>query len=119
MRKLVRHAAAIFLISVAVQPWQFAQSQQAQQEAQPVLHGYQKAPQPISDILSAPPTPLVQLSPNGKWLLAIDRLANPPVSDLAQPMLRIAGLRINPRTNGRLHPPRFVRLRVFRTDRDE
>jgi dipeptidyl aminopeptidase/acylaminoacyl peptidase len=115
MRKLVRHAAAIFLISVAVQPWQFAQSQQAQQEAQPVLHGYQKAPQPISDILSARPTPLVQLSPNGKWLLAADRLAYPPVADLAQPMLRLAGLRINPATNGRHHPPRFVRLHLYYT----
>ena len=70
MRKLVRHAAVV-LILVAVQPWQFAQSQQAQQEPQPVLHGYQKAPQPISDILSARPTPLVQLSPNGKWLAIV------------------------------------------------
>src|ERR1044071_6732794 len=110
MRKLVRHAAAIFLISVAVQPWQFAQSQQAQQEAQPVLHGYQKAPQPISDILSARPTPLVRVSPNGNSLFAADRRAYPPVADLAQPMLRLAGVRINPATNGRHHPPRFVRL---------
>ena len=31
-------------------------------------------------------------------------------SDLAQPMLRIAGLRINPATNGRHHPPRLVAL---------
>jgi len=113
MRKLVRHAAAVLLMLVAVQSWHFAQAQQTQQEAQPVLHGYQKAPQPISDILSARPTPLVQLSPNGKWLLAADRLAYPPVADLAQPMLRLAGLRINPATNGRHHPPRFVALTLF------
>src|SRR5690349_3750863 len=113
MRKLVRHATAVLLMLVAVQSWHFAQAQQTQQEAQPVLHGYQKAPQPISDILSARPTPLVQLSPNGKWLLAADRLAYPPVADLAQPMLRLAGLRINPATNGRHHPPRFVALTLF------
>jgi dipeptidyl aminopeptidase/acylaminoacyl peptidase len=95
-----------------------AYSQQAEQQSA-VLHGYHKAPQPISDILNAPPTPLVQVSPNDKWLLAIDRLANPPISDLAQPMLRLAGLRINPATNGRHHPPRLVGLRLFRTDRDE
>ncbi|HEV8493148.1 MAG TPA: CocE/NonD family hydrolase, partial [Candidatus Angelobacter sp.] len=87
----------------------FLQAAYAQQESG-VLHGYQKAPQPISDILSARPTPLVQLSPNGKWLLAVDRLGNPPVADLAQPMLRIAGLRINSATNGRHHPPRLVAL---------
>jgi dipeptidyl aminopeptidase/acylaminoacyl peptidase len=106
MRKLVRHATTIFVILIAAQPW----CARAQQADQTVLHGYQKAPQPISDILSARPTPLVQLSPNGKWLLAVDRLANPPVADLAQPMLRIAGLRINPATNGRHHPPRLTTL---------
>jgi dipeptidyl aminopeptidase/acylaminoacyl peptidase len=107
MRKLVLHAAAVLLTLVEVQPWQFAQAQQADQT---VMQGYQKAPQPISDILNARPTPLVQLSPNGKWLLVADRLANPPVADLAQPMLRIAGLRINPATNGRHHPPRLIAL---------
>ena len=104
-----------FLLLLIVLPTGQANSQPAQQEEQAVLHGYQKAPQPISDILNAPPTPLVQVSPNGKWLLAADRLANPPISDLAQPMLRLAGLRINPATNGRHHPPRFVRLRLFST----
>ncbi len=89
------------------------------QEQQAAVRGYQKAPQPISDILNAPPTPLVQVSPNGAWLLAADRLAYPPISDLAQPMLRIAGLRINPSTNGRHHPPRFVRLRLFSTSGGE
>jgi dipeptidyl aminopeptidase/acylaminoacyl peptidase len=87
---------------------------QAQQK-DAALHGYQKAPQPIHELLNAPPTPLVQVSPDGQWLLAADRLANPPISDLAQPMLRIAGLRINPSTNGRHHPPRFVRLRLYST----
>jgi len=106
VRKLVRHAATLFVILIAVQPW----CAHAQQADQPVLHGYQKAPQPISDILSARPTPLVQLSPNGKWLLTIDRLGNPPISDLAQPMVRLAGLRINPSTNGRHHPPRLIAL---------
>ncbi len=95
------------------------QAQQTDQQEPAVLHGYQKAPQPISDILNARPTPLVQLSPNGKWLLAADRLANPPISDLAQPMLRLAGIRINPSTNGRHHPPRFVSLRLFYTGGNE
>ena len=106
MNKQARHLIAL-LVLVSLPFWQTAT---AQQQQQPVLHGYQKAPQPISDILNARPTPLVQLSPDGKWLLSADRLANPPVSDLAQPMLRIAGLRINPATNGRHHPPRLIAL---------
>lgn len=117
MQKLLRHLSA-FLISAFLVTCIFLVSstfaQQAPQE-ETVLHGYQKAPQPISDILNARPTPLVQVSPNAKWLLAADRLAYPPVSDLAQPMLRLAGLRINPATNGRHHPPRFVSLHLYYT----
>jgi dipeptidyl aminopeptidase/acylaminoacyl peptidase len=106
MRIRPRHLSNLFLLSIAIA---FLPSQ-AQQGEPAVLHGYQKAPQPISDILNAAPTPLVQLSPDGKWLLVADRLAYPPISDLAQPMLRLAGLRINPATNGRHHPPRLVGL---------
>jgi dipeptidyl aminopeptidase/acylaminoacyl peptidase len=44
--------------------------------------------------------------------LVLDRLANPPIADLAQPMLRLAGIRINPATNGRHHPPRLIGLHI-------
>jgi dipeptidyl aminopeptidase/acylaminoacyl peptidase len=76
------------------------------------IKGYHKAPSPIPEILSAPPTPLVLVSPKSDRLLVADRLAYPPISDLSQPMLRLAGLRLNPATNGRHHPPRFVGLHV-------
>src|SRR6476620_6032710 len=113
MNRPARHLIRLLLVVVVLAFGQFANAQQAAQEEQPVLHGYQKAPQPISDILNARPTPLVQLSPDGKWLLAADRLPYPPVSDLAQPMLRLAGLRINPATNGRHHPPRFTAMNLI------
>src|SRR5215510_11351573 len=76
---------------------------------------YQRAPKPIPDILDAAPTPIVLTSPKSDYLLVADRIGNPPISDLAQPMLRLAGIRINPATNGRHHPPRFVRLRLYYT----
>jgi len=74
------------------------------------VQGYQQAPQPIHDILAAAPTPVVVVSPGSEYLLVGGRLQYPPISDLAQPMLRLAGLRINPVTNGRHHPPRVVGL---------
>src|SRR5260370_21712565 len=86
-----------------------AKAQTAPQAAA-AFRGYQQAPQPIHDLLNTPPTPLVIVSPKADRLLVADRLANPPITDLAQPMLRIAGLRINPTTNGRHHPPRLVGL---------
>lgn len=78
--------------------------------------GYHKAPKPIPEILDAPPTPLVLVSPKSDYLLVADRLGNPPISDLAQPMLRLAGIRINPATNGRHHPPRLTGLHIVHVE---
>src|SRR5215510_4738519 len=75
---------------------------------------YQRAPKPIPDILDAAPTPIVLTSPKSDYLLVADRIGNPPIADLAQPMLRLAGIRINPSTNGRHHPPRLTGLHLVR-----
>jgi len=66
---------------------------------------YQLPPKSIVDLVDVLPTPLVDLSPAGapglpRWLLIEDLSGLPPVADLAQPELRLAGLRFNPRTNG-------------------
>jgi dipeptidyl aminopeptidase/acylaminoacyl peptidase len=71
---------------------------------------YQKPPKNISDILDAPATPAVSVSPARDRLLLVQGVRYPPVADLAQPMLRLAGLRINPQTNGPHHPPRHIAL---------
>jgi dipeptidyl aminopeptidase/acylaminoacyl peptidase len=58
--------------------------------------------QPSADIvkmLEASPFPKAQVSPDGKWLLLSESPAMPTIADLAQPMLRIAGTRISPKTN--------------------
>jgi dipeptidyl aminopeptidase/acylaminoacyl peptidase len=77
-------------------------------QTEPAVFHYKQAPQPIHDILNAAPTPLVLVSPKADYLLVADRLQYPPIADLAQPMLRLAGLRINPVTNGRHHPSPHV-----------
>jgi dipeptidyl aminopeptidase/acylaminoacyl peptidase len=61
---------------------------------------YQMPPQVLADIIDAPPTPGVYLSPDSEWLLLLERPGSPPISEVAQPELRLAGLRINPRSNG-------------------
>ena len=66
--------------------------------------GYKKPPKEVLDILSAPVTPTASISPARDTMLLATGLRYPPIADLAQPMLRLAGLRINPRTNG---PHRF------------
>jgi dipeptidyl aminopeptidase/acylaminoacyl peptidase len=108
MHRPTRIPTILILILAALTTLPLAIAQTAPQPS--ILHGYQKAPAPISDILNAAPTPLTLVSPRSDQMLVVDRLANPPVADLAQPMLRLAGLRINPATNGRHHPPRLVGL---------
>lgn len=62
--------------------------------------GYKKPPQDVLDILTAAVTPAASVSPARDTILFGTGLRYPPISDLAQPMLRLAGLRINPNTNG-------------------
>ncbi len=61
---------------------------------------YQKPPKAILDVFNAPDPPQVLVSPAKDYLLLIESAKYPTIAELAQPMLRIAGLRINPNTNG-------------------
>jgi dipeptidyl aminopeptidase/acylaminoacyl peptidase len=76
--------------------------------------GYQRPPKSILDILDAPPTPQVSINPTGTHLLLLQGEGYPPIADLAEPMLRLAGHRINLRTNGPHHAPRIVALSLLR-----
>ena len=71
---------------------------------------YQKPPQAVLDVLNAPVPPTGALSPTREYMLLAQGVRYPPVSELAQPMLRLAGLRINPNTTGRHRAPYFVAL---------
>ena len=66
--------------------------------------GYKKPPKEVLDILNAPTTPGISVSPARDNLLLLTSRPNPPLADLAQPMLRLAGRRINPASNS---PHRF------------
>ncbi len=71
---------------------------------------YQKPPKEIRDVLDVPPTPMGVLNPTRTHMLLAQGVRYPAIADLSQPMLRLAGRRINPRTNGPHLPPRFVAL---------
>ena len=66
---------------------------------------YQQPPKAIVDIVDALPTPGVELSPSGgaagKRGMLIEHFSGlPTIAELAQPELRLAGLRFNPKTDG-------------------
>ena len=61
---------------------------------------YQKPPQEILDVLNAPPPPAISVNPSRDYAILMQPLRYPPIAEVAQPMLRLAGLRIDIRTNG-------------------
>jgi len=63
--------------------------------------GYKMPPKAIRDLVDAPLTPVVSISSDKKHILILERASLPSIEELSQTELRLAGLRINPRTNGR------------------
>ena len=61
---------------------------------------YKAPPKAIQDLLLAPPTPRLSLASDGRTAALLQVQDFPTVAELAQPELRLAGLRFNPRTNG-------------------
>ncbi|HEY2012258.1 MAG TPA: prolyl oligopeptidase family serine peptidase, partial [Bryobacteraceae bacterium] len=61
---------------------------------------YQQPPKAVLDVLNSPPTPTLTLSPTRTYAAQGQPVRNPPIAELSQPMLRLAGVRINPKTNG-------------------
>lgn len=71
---------------------------------------YRKPPKDVLDVLSAPAVLQTSISPSKDKILLIEPVNYPSINELAQPMLRLAGLRINPNTNGAHRQPYAVKL---------
>ena len=61
---------------------------------------YLTPPKEVVDAFNATPLPQAVLSPTKQVMALTLRKANPTIAELAQPVIRIAGARVNPRTNG-------------------
>lgn len=61
---------------------------------------YQVPPQDIIDIIDIKPEPSVSISPDSQWMLYLDRDSMPEFSDLARRRVALAGMRIDPVSNG-------------------
>ncbi|MEO7254550.1 MAG: S9 family peptidase, partial [Casimicrobium sp.] len=60
--------------------------------------GYQQPPAPLQAIVEQLPAPSVNLSPRRDLALMVKTPSLPSITEVAQPELKLAGLRINPRT---------------------
>jgi dipeptidyl aminopeptidase/acylaminoacyl peptidase len=61
---------------------------------------YLMPPKEIVAAFDAPPLPQAILSPSNQVMALTFRKAYPTIAELSQPMLRLAGARVNPRNNG-------------------
>ena len=86
MKKVINVAAAIFFVCAAAG---IGISQGS----------YKQPPKEIMDVLNAPAIPSTSISPTRDKMAVLVPLRYPPIADLAQPMLRLAGTRFNPATN--------------------
>ena len=61
---------------------------------------YQTPAPELAALVDAPRTPVVSLSPSRAMMALLQRPGAPPIAELAEPERGLAGVRINPRTNG-------------------
>jgi dipeptidyl aminopeptidase/acylaminoacyl peptidase len=80
---------------------------------------YQKPPAEVMQVLHAPASPATVVSPARTHVLLLDRRLYPGIEDVAAPMLRLAGLRINPSNNGPHQTPMFTGITLKRIDTGE
>ena len=103
-----RAAATALLAALALGPAAPASAQEAT--------GYLTPPSEIVDILDAPPTPQILVSPTRDTVALLARPAMPSIAEVSRPMLRLAGFRLNPRTNGPHRSGGVNRVTVKRID---
>lgn len=54
----------------------------------------------MTDLVDGDATPFVSIAPNGEIMALLHRPGRPSIEEIAQPELRLAGIRINPRVTG-------------------
>jgi dipeptidyl aminopeptidase/acylaminoacyl peptidase len=64
---------------------------------------YKLPPKVVVDILDAPGTPILRESPAGDAILLVQVEQNPPLSLVAEPFLRLGGVRLTPNRGTRQH----------------
>ncbi len=73
---------------------------------------YRLPPQEVVEIIDAPPTPEVDISPSCDAMLLTDYRPYPSIEVVAKPFLGLAGLRIDRQISGRQRLTQYVRFTV-------
>ncbi|MBE9098837.1 alpha/beta hydrolase family protein [Vacuolonema iberomarrocanum] len=64
------------------------------------LSNWRSPPEDVLEVLHAPQLPRVWMAPTGAHMLLVDPVLYPSLAELAAPMHKLAGIRVNPAING-------------------
>lgn len=78
---------------------------------------YESPPDDVAAILDAARPPSVQISPDHRWVLLLERPALPPIREVAAPVVKVAGVRLDPDTDGPARENPFTSVSLRRLDR--
>ena len=73
---------------------------------------YKLPPKEVVDILDAPPTPDVMVSPRGDGMFLADYPSQPSIAVVSRPFLRLGGVRIDPVLNSRQRLTQYTAVTV-------
>jgi len=100
---------------VLVGAWMGATAAVAQ-DTSALSESYARPPQVIVDILDAVPPPRAIVSPTRDTISLTEQPSMPSIGTLAEPMLRLAGFRINPRRKAPWRAPQIMRITLVSVD---
>ncbi len=75
---------------------------------------YQHPPKGVVQALNAAPTPVVSVSPQHDYAVFMQQVRYPSIAEVAQPMLRLAGIRIDTNTNAMHLAPSYTSYAIRR-----
>ena len=106
--------AAILLVLTVVAFVTTASAGASDDSLQPATE-WQSPPEELLEVLHAQQFPRVWTAPIGEYMLLADPVLYPPLAELAAPMHKLAGMRVNPAINGHhgkhgRTSPRLVRV---------
>jgi dipeptidyl aminopeptidase/acylaminoacyl peptidase len=75
---------------------------------------YQKPNDAVLRVLDAPVTPTAVMSPTRDRVMLVSPVVYPPIEGLAKPLLKLAGIRLNPQSHAPHSPPHASSFTVLR-----
>ncbi len=75
--------------------------------------GYRRPPREVVEVVDAPPTPSVVVSPAETHVVIAHRDALPSIAEVSEPMVRVAGMRIHPGRTARFSTGFVTMLEVI------